>query len=68
MIQLNHPEPLSTQGRKVATSPRASQEAPNKPHGPPYSADDSGKESELHKRTGHGGWTGEAGPDLLLTL
>ena len=22
---------------------------------------DSGKESELHKRTGHGGWTGEAG-------
>ncbi len=29
-------------------------------------ADDSGKESERHKRTGPGGWTGEVGPGLLV--
>ena len=32
------------------------------------SDDDSGKESERLHRTGHGGWTGEAGPGLLLML
>jgi len=57
MIQLNHPEPLSAQGRcrDVAPGlPRAmSQDARDPkwgPHGHPYRADDSGKESELLQR------------------
>ena len=53
---------------EVPTSPRAFKEAQHGAMVHPYRVEAGGKESERHKRTGHGGWTGEAGTGLTLTL
>ena len=53
---------------EVPTSPRAFKEAQNGAMVHPYRVEAGDKESERHKRTEHGGWTGEAGTGLTLTL